>query len=500
MTDTSYDSYTNNPAKFVREILGNDIQFDVKGRQIAGNYPKQDAILQSVVKNKRTVVRAPNGTGKSIACAQLILWATSLFKDCTVITTAGSGRQVLSLWVEVNRMYSRCPIPLGGDILTTQIRFDKLKSRAYGFSTNKPEKFEGWHCVSPDHDVLTRRGWIPIAEVTTKDIVLSLDIKTGFADWFPVTAVQSYDAHGHMNEYSARGVSFCVTDGHRFPTKPNFNGDTWSLKPFSELGKRFIIRRVCNWNGTDIEVPECFRAAGFTKEQFVAFVGWWITEGNVGWTKRKKTGEKIYYSIEITQHKKEGRDKLRKILQNIRHRENDKAFFLCNRHIAFWLLNNCGHTCWQKRIPDLLMNATKPLLAILMEAILDGDGTRNKSNGSTLYTTSITLRDQVQELGIKLGLTGTCGVNNPKSNIGKTKRQCYTVSGPSKGTEHRVRMADVVRVPYEGKSTVSAPPTRHSLSEGTVEYAGREILNAYLSSSTKLKASSRTFLTPQNGY
>jgi len=141
----SLDTYTGNPPKFVREVLGNAPKFDAKGMQIAGNFPKQDEILMSVVKNKRTVVRAPNGVGKSISAAELILWGTSMFKDCTVITTAGSGRQVYSLWLEVNRMYSRSLVPLGGDILQTAIRFNKLGSYGYGFSTNKPEKFEGWH-------------------------------------------------------------------------------------------------------------------------------------------------------------------------------------------------------------------------------------------------------------------------------------------------------------------------------------------------------------------
>lgn len=458
MIDSSYESYTSNPAKFVREILGNDVEFNEKGKQISGNYKKQNEILDSVVHNKRTAVVAPNGVGKSISAAQIILWATSLFKDCTVITTAGSGRQVESLWVEVNRMYSRCPVPLGGDILQKQLRFKALKSLAYGFSTNKPEKFEGWHCLTPDHEVLTDRGFVPISEVTTSDMVLSLKTLTSEASWRPVTDVYAYDVQDQwVNEYNGKSVSFCVTDEHRMVTKSKPGRRGWTLKPFDKMGVSFMVRRLCEWKTygkyeeAGYRMPEVFKAMKFSPEQYASFVGWWVAEGNVHWTKRKLTGEKVYYSVTINQSKESGRAELRELLAGVKHVEYPDRFVISNRKLGAWLIENCGTHSENKHIPLAMMNAKTPLIQALFNGLMGGDGSTKSSGAGMYYTTSKVLRDQVQELSIKLGRPGTCGLNKPKTHIGKTKQVCYTVSIGAKGRDHRASKHKVVRKKYTGK-------------------------------------------------
>lgn len=465
MKDTSYESYANNPPKFVREILGNEVQYDKHGKQTAGNFPKQDEILMSVLNNKRTVVRAPNGAGKSIVCGQLILWATSVFKDCTVITTAGSGRQVLSLWVEVNRMYSRCKIPLGGDILQTQLRFDNLKSRAYGFSTNKPEKFEGWHCLTPDHEVLTMRGFVPIAEVTTKDMVLSVKLLTSQATWKPVTDIFSYDVKDQwINEYNGKSVSFAMTDEHRIPSKSKPGRRGWKLKKFSETGRSFMVRRLCQWktgpsyDKAGYRMPNVFRDMGFTPEQYAEFVGWWAAEGHTHWTKNKKGG-KVYYSVTLTQIKPEGRDKIRKLLEGIQHVERHDEFVISNRRLGAWLRYNCGKHSYEKRLPRSLVDARPVMLEAIMRGLIGGDGSKHtESDGATFYTTSPVLRDQVQEISIKLGRPGTIGINREPGETKildghecTTKHTCYAVSMPERGTDLRASKHDVERRLYTGK-------------------------------------------------
>lgn len=77
--------------------------------------------------------------------AEAVIWATSVFPDCRVITTAASGRQVKLMWEKINRIYARAPVPLGGKILQTELRFPKLGSLASGFSTDSPGRFEGVH-------------------------------------------------------------------------------------------------------------------------------------------------------------------------------------------------------------------------------------------------------------------------------------------------------------------------------------------------------------------
>jgi hypothetical protein len=127
--------YQSDPCAFVREVLG-----------ITTNFPKQDAILRSVRDNPRTAVRAANGAGKTVALGEAVLWFASCWPDSKVVTTASTARQVeKQLWGEIGSQYRKARVPLGGELLTLQLRFPKTNSLAIGFSTDDPGLFEGWH-------------------------------------------------------------------------------------------------------------------------------------------------------------------------------------------------------------------------------------------------------------------------------------------------------------------------------------------------------------------
>jgi hypothetical protein len=57
---------------------------------------------------------------------------------------------------------------------------------------------EGNHeCLHPDHEVLTERGWIPIADVTTEDVVATM-LPEGTTAWQKPTHVHTFDFSGEM--------------------------------------------------------------------------------------------------------------------------------------------------------------------------------------------------------------------------------------------------------------------------------------------------------------
>lgn len=127
-------AYRKDPCAWVREILGQ-----------TGNYAKQDAVLKSLCDNPRTVIRSPNGVGKSIVMAEAVLWGVSVWNDIQVVTTASTNRQVSMLWDRVNAMYMRSRMPLGGHLTTQNFSNKRRDVNAIGFSTDDPGLFEGWH-------------------------------------------------------------------------------------------------------------------------------------------------------------------------------------------------------------------------------------------------------------------------------------------------------------------------------------------------------------------
>ena len=127
------DRARNDPVFFVRQVLGDD------------PWEKQEGILQAVRANRRVAVRACHGVGKTRGAAQVILWFLYCHRDCKVITTAPTWQQVENLlWREIATLHSKARLPLGGKVLTTRLELGK-QWFALGLSTDKPERFQGFH-------------------------------------------------------------------------------------------------------------------------------------------------------------------------------------------------------------------------------------------------------------------------------------------------------------------------------------------------------------------
>ena len=71
-------------------------------------------------------------------------------------------------------------------------------------------------CASADHDVLTARGWVPIADVTTDDEALTLDPQTQTMAYEPVLETHRYECHHEsLYEIDTPQVNLRVTLNHR---------------------------------------------------------------------------------------------------------------------------------------------------------------------------------------------------------------------------------------------------------------------------------------------
>lgn len=71
-------------------------------------------------------------------------------------------------------------------------------------------------CMTDDHDVLTlNRGWVPIAEVTTNDLVAQLNRTSNKLEYVNPLETLVFDHEGEMYEIETQGVSQKVTLNHR---------------------------------------------------------------------------------------------------------------------------------------------------------------------------------------------------------------------------------------------------------------------------------------------
>ena len=124
--------WRNEPELWAKEVLGIELT------------EPQARFCNSVVTNKRTVVRSANGMGKTHGAAVLLLWYVSTRRGIVISTAPTWSHVRLRLWGEVKKLYNKALIPLGGDMLECRWKLGDYWE-AYGLSTREESNFQGGH-------------------------------------------------------------------------------------------------------------------------------------------------------------------------------------------------------------------------------------------------------------------------------------------------------------------------------------------------------------------
>ena len=130
--------WQDHPENFMRDVL-NFISWTCEDAD------DQLDICHAIRDFDRVTVRSGNGPGKTAVAARIVIWYLFCFTPSIVITTAPTGRQVEKLlWGEIRATYKKANLDLGGELFRTEIRIDD-EWYAIGFSTDEPDKFQGFH-------------------------------------------------------------------------------------------------------------------------------------------------------------------------------------------------------------------------------------------------------------------------------------------------------------------------------------------------------------------
>ena len=125
--------WANHPVRFARHGLG------------VRPWKKQQEILVALAKNRYVAVRSCNGSGKTFTAALATIWWLMTHDEAIVITTAPTERQVKNLlWREIRRLHQNNSELIGGRITQTKLELSNQRY-AFGFATNAPERFQGFH-------------------------------------------------------------------------------------------------------------------------------------------------------------------------------------------------------------------------------------------------------------------------------------------------------------------------------------------------------------------
>ena len=259
-------------------------------------------------------------------------------------------------------------------------------------------------CMTEDHDVLTNRGWVPIAEVTTDDMIAQLNRQTSKLEYVHPLETLVFDHTGDMYEIETQGVSQKVTLNHRMWVKQRYSENYELIQAKDIIGKRVRFQS----GGSPINNIDCeinFGNQVFTgtnADEFLVILGIFMAEG---WT---YICEKDHIArIEFAANKKRVQDALYESCEmlGLKYSMNAKTFK--------WYINNKNLATEFEKLSVGATNKTLPIWTkllssrqseILLNSMCLGDG--HETATSLHYSTSsIKLRDDVQILAQHAGFT-----------------------------------------------------------------------------------------------
>jgi PHP family Zn ribbon phosphoesterase len=310
----------------------------------------------------------------------------------------------------------------------------------------------GLSCYDEKTEVLTEDGWKKFSEVKPSDKIYTLNPKTNEIELQHPRGIFSYRYEGRMYRLKTRRVDLLVTPNHNlFITTCDLkNPKPFFLEQAREVfGKSKRFKKNGKWNGNNEEyftLPSVEVRHGnqhysglrripekkIPMKDWLKFFGFWLAEG---WTTRGKNGD---YNVCISCTDKKLVSEMKKLLQSFGYRVfQDKKYRILRvrSYQLFTYLEQFGK-CHEKSIPKDVKMLSKDLLKILLDYYLKGDGHiyGRTNKGLSATTTSTRLRDDLQEIALKVGISAYFKLDKKKGTPLKglsSRKKTYRQSNDS---------------------------------------------------------------------
>lgn len=147
------------------------------------------------------------------------------------------------------------------------------------------------HCVTPDHEALTRDGWKTVDQLSVGEEILAYDHEREVSTWKPIEKIHQFDFDGNLLEVSRKGrVVLRCTPNHRVPVWERFGNPR-------KIRKRFVkASELTTEHTTPLCAPLDTENCGPLTPRLAAVLAWCVTDGT-GLFNRKYHKTDILQSI-----------------------------------------------------------------------------------------------------------------------------------------------------------------------------------------------------------
>jgi DNA-directed RNA polymerase subunit beta' len=280
-------------------------------------------------------------------------------------------------------------------------------------------------CFDRETQVLTWSGWKYFYELSVLDEVCTLEHTTRRIMYQTPTCRTTYEYSGKMYRFRGRRLDLMTTPEHKLYVRAARDSE-YRLEAAQEcFGHQRIHLRTGVWIGselTEVVIPgrprrpgskdhyEFCEAKAYDADDFLEFFGYWITEGCLSGTTH----------IRIAQRKSknpETYEAIRQVLVRLGYEPScaPDVLTISDPRLHSWLRQfGNSHT---KFIHRPFLEATPRQLRVMADSLFAGDGGvyfREKDNHTRyeLFTSSVKLADDYQELALKLGMSANVKVHH----------------------------------------------------------------------------------------
>lgn len=289
-------------------------------------------------------------------------------------------------------------------------------------------------CFSSDTQILTIRGWKAFGSLSKGDYVATLNPNNFNLEYKKPNEIIQYKYNGKMHLFRNSKIDLFVTPNHKMYVKKKHKTDYQLIEAQMQIFWGGAQSKTdCKWSGKELknfylpklENNRIKNVESIPMDVWLEFFGYYISEGCTYIRKRRQAvkGREYYndsYNILIAQDKRNKvncdkiRDCLKKLPFNFFH-SDDHQFRIASMQLGKYL-RKFGKAS-EKYIPEEFKDLSSRQLKILFGALMLGDGNKKMTK---YYTKSSRLSDDIQEIALKIGLTGK--ISKPKN------REVYCVN------------------------------------------------------------------------
>ena len=323
-------------------------------------------------------------------------------------------------------------------------------------------------CRFGSAEVLTDRGWISFQNITLNHKVATL--KEGkYIDYVNPIQKYKFDHKGDMYYLKTQQIETTCTLNHKLYVKKRDHKNFELIEAKNAMGKRVRFKKDGIINTPDLEKLEFDinnHIVGYNTNWFLQLLGMFISYGFVNSHSMKIIcfkQRKIDYNIKICEN------------LNIRFNKSKDGIYISDKDICE-IFRPWSICAINKYLPDFVWKLNTTQSRILLNVLIEGDGSKNNNGSVCYYTSSIKLANDVQRLALHAGWSGTIKIIRPAGyeSIIAGRKTCSTVDTVSvrivksknnpqinHGHIHEQKIQEEKIIQYEGKVYCIEVPDTH---------------------------------------